>query len=150
MSDDPVGFMKKRTTKKDVTREELNLAANLRDALAQLTDGRNTIEGRWATMLGSDLTFLTMWQLRLNSTFPKAGWWIDSIEWESLGRESHALVRGSGQLYWGYSNKLSGRLTSEPFSAELQLVRVSPRPRVVYTLTGKMGDRKFEIKNQKK
>jgi len=49
--------MKVRTTRTDVTREELNLAANLRDALAQLTGGSNNIEGRWATMLGSDLSF---------------------------------------------------------------------------------------------
>ena len=101
-------------------------------------------------MLGSDLTYLTMWQLRLNSTFPKMKCWIDSIEWESLVRESDTLVRGSGQLYWGYSNKLSGGLTSEPFSAELQLVRVSPRPRVVYRLTGKVGDLELEIRNRKK
>ncbi len=141
--------MKLRTLKKNLKREELNLAANLRDALGELTAG-NKIDGRWAAMLGSDLTFLTMWQLRLNSSFGKSGWWIDGIEWESLVRESDARVRGSGQLYWGYSNKLSGALTPEPFSAKLQLMRVDPRPRVAYSLTGKIDDFRYEIKSRKK
>ena len=101
-------------------------------------------------MLGSDLTFLTMWQLRLNSSFGKSGWWIDGIEWESLVRESDARVRGSGQLYWGYSNNISGPLKPEPFSAELQLKRVGPRPRVEYVLSGMIDEVSYEIKNRKK
>lgn len=141
--------MKLRTLKKDLKREELNLAANLRDALAELTAG-DKIDGRWAAMLGSDLTFLTMWQLRLNSSFGKSGWWLDAIEWESLVRESDARVRGSGQFYWGYLNKISAALKPEPFSAELQLRRVGPRPRVAYFLTGKIDDFSYEIKNRKK
>ena len=101
-------------------------------------------------MLGSDLTFLTMWQLRLNPSFVKSGWWIDGIEWEPLVRESDARVCGSGQLYWGYSSKLSDALTPEPFSAELQLMRVGPRPRVAYSLTGKVDNFSYEIKSRKK
>jgi hypothetical protein len=124
--------LKVRRIKKRLGKEDLHLEANLRDAIADLPDGVNSIEGRWKSILGSDLTYVVMEHLRLNSSL--SGRWVDSIEWESLTVESHRKVRGDGRLYWGYLNNVSGALNAEPFSANLELTRGGTRPRVAYSL----------------
>lgn len=137
--------MKIRRIKKRLRKEGLHLAANLRDAIADLPEGENRVEGRWRSILGSDLTYVVMEHLRLNSSL--SGRWVDSIEWEYLIVESHRKVHGDGRLYWGYLSNVSGALNAEPFSANLELTRGGTRPRVAYSLYVLIDGIRYQIQN---
>jgi len=108
--------MKRRKTKKIISRIEHQVAAELRRLLLDAASSND--------VSGLNCALVSLINVRLSLDYPAGAkrWWVDDVEWTQVSR-SPSDVMGTGKLWCGIRSQPAGEIIETPFVASLRLKR---------------------------